>query len=422
MQLKVVSVDTVRVDLPYEGYHAIHMPRQHRNSSLHEVCRVEAEGGLVGYGESGVAARVGGPAKPSVSEADIGKVVGEGITAHLWDATLPAGLQMALLDLTGKALEVPAHQLLGEKIRDWCPLSWWCVDMPPEHWANEAKRAVAAGYTSMKLKVRPWFDIFAQIQAVCAVVPTYMTLDLDFNGLLVNAGNAIPVLRELEDFPNVSIFETPIPQTDTIGNRRIRQKVSRPIAMHYGTPPIMTALREDICNGFVVGGKLSQVRDAAAVLAAHNKPFWLQLTGTGITAAFALHLGAVLSHAQWPAITCHENFRDDLIREPIQISGGHMRVPEGPGLGVEVDEEALERYRVADDFEYEPPKEIYRISWPDGSCVSYADAVAYRRDFLAGLLPISLHGVEHTVLVDDGSLEFAQLRKQALARPVWTTS
>jgi L-alanine-DL-glutamate epimerase-like enolase superfamily enzyme len=273
----------------------------------------------------------------------------------------------------------------------------------------------------MKLKARPWFDIFAQMETLATVVPPHVKLDLDFNGLLVNPGNAVPVLKELEDFPNVSLFETPIPQADMVGSHRVRQSVSRPIAMHYGTPPIETALREDICDGFVVGGDLSAVLDAGAVLAAHNKPFWLQLTGTGITAAFALHLGAVLTHAQWPAITCHENYAEDLLCDPIEIGRGHARVPEGPGLGVEVDEDALERYWVQPDFQYEVPQEVYCISWPDGSSVYYADAVAYRRDFLAGLLPIALRGVEHTALKDDGSQEFAELREQALANPIWST-
>jgi L-alanine-DL-glutamate epimerase-like enolase superfamily enzyme len=244
-----------------------------------------------------------------------------------------------------------------------------------------------------------------------------MRLDLDFNGLLVNSGNAIPILRELETFPNVSIFETPIPQGDVEGSVRVRESVSRPIAMHYGNPPIAMALRENVCDGFVVGGTLSVVKDAGAVLAAHNKPFWLQLVGTGITLALALHLGAVLSHAQWPYITSQENSSEDLLVAPIELVGGYGKVPEGPGLGVEVDEEAIEKYRVAPDFGYEAPSEVYRICWPDGSCVYYADAVRYRQDFLAGLLPISLRGVRHQVLEDDGSQEFARLRERALERP-----
>ena len=71
-----------------------------------------------------------------------------------------------------------------------------------------------------------------------------------------------------------------------------------------------------------------------------NMPFFLQLVGTGLTTTMALHLGAVLSHAQWPAITCHELYTHSLLSERIDVVGGYARVPDAPGLGMEVDEAA----------------------------------------------------------------------------------
>ena len=58
------------------------------------------------------------------------------------DDSLGAGLQMALFDVVGKILETPVHQLIGMKVRDWTPISWWCVDASPETWAAEAQDAV----------------------------------------------------------------------------------------------------------------------------------------------------------------------------------------------------------------------------------------------------------------------------------------
>ena len=46
------------------------------------------------------------------------------------------GLQMALFDVVGKILEVPVYELIGMKVRDWTPISWWCVDSSPEDWAG----------------------------------------------------------------------------------------------------------------------------------------------------------------------------------------------------------------------------------------------------------------------------------------------
>ena len=58
------------------------------------------------------------------------------------------------------------------------------------------------------------------------------------------------------------------------------------------------------------------------------------------------HLGAVLTHAQWPGITCHELYEHSLLEERIDVVGGYVRAPDEPGLGVKVDEAALEEYRV----------------------------------------------------------------------------
>jgi hypothetical protein len=70
------------------------------------------------------------------------------------------------------------------------------------------------------------------------------------------------------------------------------------------------------------------------------------MVGTGITTAYAMHLGAILTHAQLPAITCHELWEHYLLKERLEVSEGMISVPGLPGLGVEVDESALEYYRV----------------------------------------------------------------------------
>ena len=59
------------------------------------------------------------------------------------------------------------------------------------------------------------------------------------------------------------------------------------------------------------------------------------------------HLGAVLPFAQWPAVNCMNNYADDLLVEPLTVQGGTVKVPEAPGIGIEVDEGALTRFRMA---------------------------------------------------------------------------
>jgi L-alanine-DL-glutamate epimerase-like enolase superfamily enzyme len=388
MLLKISSVERILLNVPFRERPGIHMSRRIWRWTLIEICRVTTADGLVGYGETVVHYTWG-----RVSDEQVKRVTGGNPMDFLWDDSLGAGLQMALFDLVGKAMGVPCHRLMGKKIRDECPISWWAIDMPPEDWAKEVKLAVKMGYCNAKLKARPWFDIFEQVQAVCDATPDYFKLDLDFNSLLINSGYAVPVLRGLEEYPKVSMFETPIPQRDVPGYLMMKRMISRPIALHYGVPELAVSVRENICDGFVIGGGASRVTAQAAAAAELNMPFWLQLVGTGLTTAFTLHLGSVLTHALWPAITCHEVYSDDLIKERIQVKGGCARVPDRPGLGVTVDEDAIERLRVEPPAEKPEPKMRYRISWPNGTTVCFDHADDYYREFQAGNLPVFERGV-----------------------------
>src|SRR5205823_5854171 len=254
-----------------------------------------------------------------VTDAAVQKAMGRSPFELLWEDSLGAGLQMAVWDAAGKAAEVPCYRLIGPKARDECPISWWAIDMPPADWAAEAVDAVADGYTSFKLKARPWYDIVAQVAAICEAAPSYFKLDIDFNALLLTAGRAVPVMQDLERFRNVVIFETPIWQHDIAGSRQVRAKCSRPISMHFGSPPFLTAVKEEVCDGFVVGGGADSIVRQGRLAAEAQMPFWLQMVGTGLTTAFALHFGAALTHARWPAVTCLNMYADDLITQPIEI-------------------------------------------------------------------------------------------------------
>jgi L-alanine-DL-glutamate epimerase-like enolase superfamily enzyme len=236
-----------------------------------------------------------------VSEDAEKRAIGSRLGDLLGDDTLGAGLQMAVYDAVGKALGVPAYRLFNlPKVRDWCPISWWNIDMPPSAFAEEACAAQTAGYTSYKIKARPWWDVYEQIEAISKVSPVQFRLDLDWNQMLLNAGNAAPVLTELDKNERVAIYESPIMQRDVEGHRQLRQKTTRPIALHFGDPAFPHVVRNEVCDGFVVGGGVASVLRQGHLAAAFDKPFWLQLVGTGLTTALSAHLGAVLPLAQWP--------------------------------------------------------------------------------------------------------------------------
>ena len=177
-------------------------------------------------------------------------------------------------------------------------------------------------------------------------------------------------------------------------------------------------VREEACDGFVVGGGTARVLQQGALAAEFDKPFWLQMVGTGLTSAMSFHLGAVLPMAQWPAVNCLNNYADDLLIEPLQISGGYARVPEAPGLGVEVDQDALTRYRMEPPYELPRPRLLLSVIWPGGLVRHYADIHQIWDDAKWGNIPVQARGVMMKVRRDDGSKEWAELYGRAQLGPV----
>jgi L-alanine-DL-glutamate epimerase-like enolase superfamily enzyme len=423
-KLNITEVERTWISIPHKPRHARAMSFENwGNYSTFEVVRLHTNSELVGYGENlSNYAWIGAP------QEQVDRITGHSPAEFLWDDRLGLGLQMAIWDLVGKALGVPCYRLMGAKVRDRCPISWWSMDMYTEEWQADLDEAMSLGYMSAKLKARPWRDFASQIEVLAKGVPKDFRFCADFNFFLRDVTIATPYLLELEKIPSLTIFESPIPQGDVEGNRLLRRKITRPIAMHYGSPPIQTAIPDEVCDGFVIGGTIGQVFEQSHLAAQFNKPFFLELVGTGLTTAFTVHMGAVLTHATWPAITCHEIFEDDLLTARLTVRDGYAHLPEGPGLGVDLDEEAVTRYTVQPGYTPPYPRTLYRLSWASGGSVTYA---AFRRnlvkgmvangtldDFLAGNQRPYVRGSKIEVIPDDGSADWSKLYRRAIKAPV----
>lgn len=399
----VKKVEEIFLDTPFKTVPNRHQFReyQHEERRFKELCKVHLGNGVVGVGE--------GP----VTAAARKKVMGQNAAGHMWDDSLGSGLQIALFDAVAKTNDVPIHRLLGRQVRKRAFLSWWAVDMPGKDWILECKEAISLGYTSLKGKARPWFDLIDQCNTLVPTLPEHFEIDFDFNSTLLDSGHASRYLVELEQFHNIAIYETPIPQGDVEGNKLLRRKTNIPIAHHYGNPPIMTALRQEVCDGFVVGGGASAVLASGAIAAAANKPFWLQLTGCGVTTVWAMHLAAVLTHATWPAINLNHMYVTDLVKPGIRLENGSIAIPDTPGLGYELDEDAIAKYRI-DSIPTRPrPNRLYAIRWPSGASSYYRNADEFRADFVAGKLPPYPRGVYMEEIAQNGSKEWKDLNGRA---------
>lgn len=402
--MKIKSVELTNLHVPFTPHTDRHLKYWLPHWHIVQLCKITLDNGVVGWGET-IPNYTWAKVPENISERIVGRPPGD----LLWEDSLGAGVQMALFDAVGKTLGTPAYRLLGGKVREWCPLSWWAMDMPPKDWAIQCADAAAQGYMSAKLKARTWYDLHAAVRAIIAKVPPQFKLDFDFNATLDNAANAVDFIKSLEQYPQVAMIETPIPHGDVAGNRHIRSRIDRPVAQHWGDPPIMTALTQDVTDGFVVGAGAYGLQRQAIAADVANKPFWLQLVGTGITTTWAAHMGAVHRQAKWPAITCMNIWESQLLTRPIELRGGYYRVPEAPGLGIEIDLKAMKKYTV--DYAWvDPPRHVYRYSRASGEityygCSKEALCWMYPRD----AMPIAEAGSNLDVWEDDGSRDFAKV-------------
>lgn len=411
--MKVKHASMITLNIPFYCEHvtrAMHRAQSHDERMY--IYKIETEDGIIGYGENQ------GAAGTSIMES----LVGQNLLALINNDSIGFGPQVAALDAAGKTAGVPIHAMLGTKLRDRCPISWWDIDMPPADWAAEAKESLKRGHTSFKMKARPWRDVIEQVEEVEKVVPTDYKFDLDFNGFLLTQAKAEIILQQLDDHENVGIYESPFwLSSDITGAKLLRERVRKPIVEHFNE----SCLHAHACDGFVVSGSPNSIQRSGILAASLNKPFWLQLVGTGITSTFAAHMGSVLSHAQLPYITTSELWEHDLLKTHLEVTDGYMPVPDGPGLGVEVDEDAIERYTVDPDeptgkARYREKKRILRINWPgvDGAkrIWDFTAEEIYQRQFYQGNLPGFERGVTLEVIEDDGSAAFKKAHENLESR------
>ncbi|MFO1021585.1 MAG: enolase C-terminal domain-like protein [Planctomycetales bacterium] len=310
------------------------MIREIPHWTIFELCKVHLDSGVTGFGETMVYYTWGAS---SITDEMIAKVVGRHPAEVMWDDSLGAGLQIALFDAAAKVLDVPLYQMLGKRHRDRCHVAWWDIDLPAADWISECRLAIEQGYTSFKTKGRPWWDLVENTRRLCATLPPHFEIDMDFNGFGVDTAHCTRLLKELEQFPNIVMYESPIPHHDIAGYKFLRQQTSVPISMHtathFGDASLEMAIREEMCDGFVICGGASRIIRETHLCQGFNKSVFLQIVGSRIAANFALHLGAVLENARWPSVNCHQLYEHDCVTEPFIVSNGLAPVPEAPGQG-----------------------------------------------------------------------------------------
>lgn len=361
------------------------------------VFKVSTNAGLVGYGDQRV--RPNAQPAPDCAQHLVGRDPFE-LLHHR--QSLPSALTCALFDVMGKFLELPVHRLLGQQVRRHVAVAAWTRPASPEDFRDEVARAVAQGYMTFKMHSCEYHDVFAQTQLASEVAPPGFRLHWDFNHSR-NRATVLPIIKELErDYPVVAYIEDPVHKEDLNGWRELRRHTDLPLVMH-GTPwGGMQEVMLGLADMYMVGGPIGDLMATGMAMGKANVPVILQFEGGTLGKAMAMHIAAVLPTHTAHSINLDDQYEEDITTARIPVVDGCSPVPEGPGLGYEVDEEAL--HRLATQQLVEPPRHLGVLHMPSGHTYYGKGYVA--PGSLFGRQEGAVRGFRSNLWEDDGSTEF----------------
>ena len=280
-----------------------------------------------------------------------------GPVAYLHPAAVAAvrcGLDTAVCDLLAQAEDVPLRQWLHREASETVPVNATIAAPDAALAASAAAKARAAGFPCVKLKVGMAASVEVERERVAAVrqaIGPQLKLRLDANGAW-GVERAVRTIQALEPY-DIELVEQPVAGGDTEALRRVGRAVNTPIAADEAVNSVAAAdrlLRADsaqalVIKPMVVGG-LRPARQIIERAQAQGVSCIVTTTlDTGIGTAAALHLAATLPS---PGLACGLAtgglLATDLLATPLSVRDGRMQTPSRAGLGVQLDDEAVESY------------------------------------------------------------------------------
>lgn len=286
--------------------------------------------------------------------------------------TAMVGIEIALWDLVGRASGLPVYALLGGKFRDKIRLYADCHaggDDSPQANADKAKQVVEMGFTAIKFDLddlgSPYkHDAFnhtlsngelesmvAKVVAVRQAVGPYVDVAMDLHGRY-DTSSGIRLARALEPY-NLLWLEEPVPPENVVAMREVKRSTTTPICagenlyLRWGFRDLLEQQAVDVimpdlpkCCGLAEGKKIAALAEMYYIsLAPHN------VCGPLGTIASCHCCAAVPNFLVLEWHWLERPHWHTLVRsEPPLIEAGYIRLPDGPGLGVELDMNAAERF------------------------------------------------------------------------------
>ena len=334
------------------------------------VVRLEAENGLIGWGEATVAPTMTGDTLPGMAAAvrqhmaplligadarDRAELARRCRASIAHNGGAKAAVEIALLDLVGKHLRVPAIELIGGALRRSVENMWLLGNPDIAADIAEAKRKVEEGYGYFKLKVgvkKVEKEIEAALAVRAALGPDVM-LCADANTGW-DARTAKAYMRGVEG-ADLLFLEQPLPSDQLDGMAALNKLGLLPISGDEcvgGADDILALAQAGIVSG--VNLKVIKTEGVTPLLAAATlcKQLGLSVTLAGKVAGTSLTTAATLAAAcaspvlDWGVSLTHVYLADDVVRDPFRIENRKIALRDAPGLGVDVDEDAIRRYTV----------------------------------------------------------------------------
>ena len=388
MKIKSVTADWLHVPIPEEKQHVTDFGRIASFDSI--LARVETDCGIVGYGDARPAAGSAGAgfALKALIEQELGPlIVGEDPRriSRLWDVmyngsrahfalarghVFPAlgrrgmticgisGIDIALWDILGKSLGVPVHQLLGGKRHDRMPAYASGGWAPADRIAEELQRFLDIGnFKAVKMRVGSADgDVatsVARVRAARKGLGDKIDIMCDAHGTYT-VTEAKRFCDELRDC-RIAWFEEPVTADDKRGLAEVRASTVIPISTgeseftRFDFRDLIEHRAADILQPDIsIAGGITESMRIEALCAAWQLRFAAHIWGGATTFAAGLHVSAAASTAFILEYSCGANpLLHELAEEDFKAVDGMIEIPDKPGLGITINQDFVERYRVA---------------------------------------------------------------------------
>jgi muconate cycloisomerase len=364
--LTIRRIDAIPVALPLKA------PMKMANATVataeNLLVRIEAADGTVGWGEAASAPTMTGDTLggllAAVREHLAPLLIGKNI--HHWPAMRPilrgallgnggahSAVEMAVLDLIGRATGQRLIDLIGKPRREAVKPMWLLGNQTAAEDVAEAHAKQREGFHFFKLKigVKPLAKEVAIAHMVREALPTTpLCADANCGLTLAAARSYVEKTRPAK----LMFIEQPLAYDDIEGLRKLTRATKVPIGIDEGIHSFADIEASAKAGAGGVSLKLIKLGGIIAALEAGKLCQRLGLSvniaakiaESSISSAAALHLACAVPKADWGVSLTHFYLAEDIARRPLPLANGVVALPSAPGLGVEVDEAAVERFRV----------------------------------------------------------------------------